>query len=127
MKQALVYPSTGERFVYRRMGEKTKCLIATFQIGKFADIPTILTLHDTMDKQQLSSLYQQAKRWQLDNFRHRMPEDKQGVEFEVNGRRYIAAIRRLTPLECARLQTVPEDYQFVTSDTHRTYLHRRVR
>lgn len=117
MKKALIYPSTtGERFVYRR-GEKTKCLTATYNIGRFADTPTILTFYEYMNRQELTTLYQKAKKWQLDNFRQRMPEGKQGVEFVVNGRRYIAAIRRLTPQECARLQTVPDDYQFITSDT----------
>lgn len=31
--------------------------------------------------------------------------------------KYVAAIRRLTPKECSRLQTVPSDYEFVTSET----------
>lgn len=46
-----------------------------------------------------------------------MPENKQGVEFEANGVKYVAAIRRLTPQECAELQTMPHDYEFVTSET----------
>lgn len=46
-----------------------------------------------------------------------MPDNKQGVEIEVNGVKYVAAIRRLTPGECAELQTMPHDYEFVTSET----------
>lgn len=62
-------------------------------------------------------LYRKVREQQLDDFRDRMPDDKQGVEFEINGKKYVAAIRRLTPTECRRLQTIPEDYSFVTSET----------
>lgn len=45
-----------------------------------------------------------------------MPEDKQGVEIEIpiNGevKKYTAFIRRLTPTETARLQGVPEWYDW---------------
>ena len=54
---------------------------------------------------------------QLADFRKRMPGDKQGVEVEWGGRKFVAAIRRLTPQECAALQTVPDDYEFVGSET----------
>ncbi len=41
---------------------------------------------------------------------------------ELSGRNNIKdnyRIRRLTPLECARLQTIPEDYKWIISDTQR--------
>lgn len=62
-------------------------------------------------------LYADVRAQQLKEFRERMPDNKQGVEFTHNGIKYIAAIRRLTPGECAKLQTVPDDYEFVTSET----------
>lgn len=51
-------------------------------------------------------------RTELDKFRDKMPEAKQGVEFTYNGKTYVAAIRRLTPTECDRLQGVPEWYNW---------------
>lgn len=62
-------------------------------------------------------IYRKVKEKQLKEFQERMPENKQGVEFEANGVKYMAAIRRLTPQECAELQTMPHDYEFVTSET----------
>lgn len=57
-------------------------------------------------------LYKKVKAKQLKDFRERMPEDKQGTEFEMNGIKYVAAIRRLTPEECDKLQGVPEYYNW---------------
>lgn len=57
-------------------------------------------------------LYRKVKQKQLKEFRERMPEDKQGTEFEMNGIKYVAAIRRLTPEECDKLQGVPEYYNW---------------
>ena len=65
-------------------------------------------------------LYRRAKAWQLSEMRKRMPSDKQGAELVVGGKKYVAFVRRLTPTECARLQTVPDDYEFVTSEA-KTY------
>lgn len=70
-----------------------------------------------MEKQQdkreiTSSLYSKIKTKQLEGFRKRMPDNKQGVEFTHNGKTYVAAIRRLTPTECDRLQGVPEWYNW---------------
>lgn len=62
-------------------------------------------------------IYRKVKEKQLKEFQERMSENKQGVEFEANGVKYVAAIRRLTPQECAELQTMPHDYEFVTSET----------
>lgn len=60
--------------------------------------------------QQAKELYRKVRERQLNDFRSRMPEDKQGVEMDINGVKYIAAIRRLTPTECDRLQGVPDWY-----------------
>lgn len=46
------------------------------------------------------------KRGQLAEMMSRMPDDRQGVEVEYNGRTYVTFIRRLTPTECDRLQGV---------------------
>jgi hypothetical protein len=47
MKQALIYPTTtGERFVYREGGGKTKTLICGQNIGRMADKPCILKLYE---------------------------------------------------------------------------------
>lgn len=69
-------------------------------------------------EEQAQDLMKKVKQYQLHEFRSRMPEDKQGVEFEYDGVKYIAAIRRLTPTECDRLQGIPEWYDWSeTSDT----------
>lgn len=54
---------------------------------------------------------------QLEEIRQRMPENKQGYEFKINGHTFVSFIRRLTPSECAELQTIPHDYEFVSSET----------
>ena len=38
-------------------------------------------------------IYRKVKEKQLKEFHERMPENKQGVEFEANGVKYVAAIR----------------------------------
>ena len=63
-------------------------------------------------KEIATALYAEIKAYQLEGFRKRMPETKQGVEFTHNGKTYVAAIRRLTPTECDRLQGVPEWYNW---------------
>lgn len=68
-------------------------------------------------KKTAENLIKRIKKEQLQAFQEKMPITKKGVEFTMNGKTYIAAIRRLTPTECKRLQTVPEDYEFVTSET----------
>lgn len=78
----------------------------------------ILEMFEKMNKKDIAStLYRKIREQQLMDFQSRMPENKQGVEFTHNGITYIAAIRRLTPTECAKLQTVPDDYKFCTSET----------
>lgn len=52
------------------------------------------------------------KRGQLAEMTSRMPDDRQGVEVEYNGKTYVTFIRRLTPTECDRLQGVPEWYDW---------------
>lgn len=67
---------------------------------------------DERTVQTAADLYRKVRRKQLEDFRSRMPDGKQGVEFEINGTKYIAAIRRLTPTECDRLQGVPQWYDW---------------
>lgn len=57
-------------------------------------------------------LRSELKQRQLAEFQSRMPEDKQGVTVTLNGKEYVAAIRRLTPVECARLQSIPDTYDW---------------
>ncbi|MGN0091120.1 MAG: DNA cytosine methyltransferase [Alloprevotella sp.] len=52
------------------------------------------------------------KRRQLERFQSAMPDDKKGHEFTYNGKTYVAAIRRLTPEECDRLQGIPSWYDW---------------
>lgn len=78
----------------------------------------LLETYEKMNRRDIAStLFRKVREQQLKDFKNRMPKGKQGVEFEIGGVKYIAAIRRLTPTECARLQTVPSDYEFVTSET----------
>lgn len=90
--------------------EKTRTLICSFNIGKYADkayvMKTLETSTDTTD------LIAKVKRHQLDSFRSRMPEGRKGVEVEIDGIKYVAAIRRLTPGECDKLQGVPGWYNW---------------
>ena len=64
-----------------------------------------------------ADVFRKVREQQLADFRRRMPDGKKGVEVEIGGRKFVAAIRRLTPGECAKLQTVPENYEFVSSET----------
>lgn len=79
--------------------------------------PNILGNQSSKKETIARDIYRKVKEKQLKEFQERMPENKQGVEFEANGVKYVAAIRRLTPQECAELQTMPHDYEFVTSET----------
>ena len=67
-------------------------------------------------EKRAARLIAKIKKRQLADIQSRMPEDRQGVEVTYNGRTYLAFIRRLTPTECGRLQTIPKDYEFVTSE-----------
>lgn len=64
-----------------------------------------------------ADVFRKVREQQLTDFHRRMPDGKKGVEVEIGGRKFVAAIRRLTPQECAKLQTVPENYEFVSSET----------
>lgn len=68
-------------------------------------------------EQIAKDIYLKVKKQQVEEFQKRMPQNKKGVEFTIGNKTYIAAIRRLTPIECKKLQTVPDDYEFVTSET----------
>jgi site-specific DNA-cytosine methylase/intein/homing endonuclease len=63
-------------------------------------------------EEKARKLIRRLKDKQLADIRSRMDDDRQGVEVEYGGRKYVAYIRRLTPAECARLQTIPEWYDF---------------
>ena len=66
-----------------------------------------------MNREEFATeLYGKVRQKQLKDFQDRMPADKQGVEFTHNGITYVAAIRRLTPTECCRLQGVPNWYDW---------------
>ena len=66
-----------------------------------------------MSREELTTeLYRKVRQKQLKDFQNRMSADKQGVEFTHNGITYVAAIRRLTPTECCRLQGVPNWYDW---------------
>lgn len=75
---------------------------------------------NTMTNEELLNIVQQVKREQLSTIKERLPESKQGVDVTINGKTYTAFIRRLTTEECARLQSVPDWYQWGDiSDTQR--------
>lgn len=66
-----------------------------------------------MTKEEIArDIYGKVKAEQLEDIQQRMPDEKQGVEIEINGVKYISFIRRLTPTECDRLQGVPEWYNW---------------
>lgn len=61
---------------------------------------------------------EEINKGELAAMQSRMPDNKQGVEFTYNGKDYMAYIRRLTPAECDKLQTIPEWYDWSgVSDT----------
>lgn len=63
-------------------------------------------------------LYKDLRTRQLKQFQSSMPDGKKGHSIKINGKEYICAIRRLTPNECNRLQTIPEWYDWTNiSDT----------
>ncbi len=94
-------------------GGKTKRLIAKQDFGRHPDKPAVLQLFEKMNKQETATeLYRKVRAKQLEEIQSRMPEGKQGVEFTHNGITYASFIRRLTPTECDRLQTIPEDYNW---------------
>lgn len=49
---------------------------------------------------------------QLEEFQNAMPDDRKGYEFTIGGRTFVAAVRRLTPTECDRLQGIPDTYNW---------------
>ena len=51
-------------------------------------------------------------RRQLAEFQAAMPDNKQGHEFTFDGKTYVAAIRRLTPSKCDKLQGIPSWYDW---------------
>ena len=47
-----------------------------------------------------------------DSFISEMPQDKKGVQFDVNGHKFIMHVRMLSVNECMKLQGVPLDYDW---------------
>lgn len=75
-------------------------------------------MNKTELKRIARQVYKDLKEKQLKDFQESMPKDKKGCKIKINGKEYICAIRRLTPTECDRLQTIPEWYDWTdVSDT----------
>lgn len=121
MRQAVIYPSTQAHLIVK--GGKEKCRSLSTEhivsIGKRGDKAAILQIFEDMCKEEeiASQAIGNIRKRQLEEIRQRMPEDKQGYEFKINGHTFVSFIRRLTPSECAELQTIPHDYEFVSSET----------
>lgn len=121
MRQAVIYPSTQAHLIIK--GGKEKCRSLSTEhivsIGKRGDKAAILQIFENKcnEEEIASQAIGNIRKRQLDEIRKRMPENKQGYEFKINGHTFVAFIRRLTPSECAELQTIPHDYEFVSSET----------
>lgn len=121
MRQAVIYPSTQAHLIIK--GGKEKCRSLSTEhivsIGKRGDKAAILqTFEDMCNEEEIALLaIRNIRKRQLEEIRQRMPENKQGYEFKINGHTFVSFIRRLTPSECAELQTIPHDYEFVSSET----------
>ncbi len=109
----------------RRRGGKSNALLSYSHKGAWANGTTlVMETYGDMERKDretmAETLYRRVKERKLSDMRGRMPEDRQGVEFTHNGRTYVAFVRRLTPLECGRLQTVPDSYDWSgVSETQR--------
>lgn len=121
MRQAVIYPSTQAHLIIK--GGKEKCRSLSTEhivsIGKRGDKVAILQIFEDMcnEEEIASQAIVNIRKRQLEGIRQRMPENKQGYEFKINGHTFVSFIRRLTPSECAELQTIPHDYEFVSSET----------
>lgn len=121
MRQAVIYPSTQAHLIIK--GGKEKCRSLSTEhivsIGKRGDKAAILQIFENMrnEREIASQAIRNIRKRQLEEIRKRMPEDKQGYEIKINGHTFVSFIRRLTPSECAELQTIPHDYEFVSSET----------
>lgn len=121
MRQAVIYPSTQAHLIIK--GGKEKCRSLSTEhivsIGKRGDKAAILSIFEDMynEEEIASQAIVNIRKRQLEEIRQRMPENKQGYEFKINGHTFVSFIRRLTPSECAELQTIPHDYEFVSSET----------
>ena len=72
-------------------------------------------------KREAQKLITEVKNFQLDEIQSRMDDERQGVEIESNGVKYIAFIRRLTPTECGRLQGIPEWFNWNGTSESQVY------
>ena len=75
-------------------------------------------------KEKAQRLITEVKNFQLDEIQSRMDDERQGVEIESNGVKYVAFIRRLTPTECGRLQGIPEWFNW--NDTSESQVYREL-
>lgn len=121
MRQAVIYPSTQAHLIIKGGKEKFRSLSTEHivSIGKRGDKAAILQIFEDMCNEEEIALLaiRNIRKRQLEEIRQRMPENKQGYEFKINGHTFVSFIRRLTPSECAELQTIPHDYEFVSSET----------
>lgn len=121
MRQAVIYPSTQTHLIIK--GGKEKCRSLSTEhivsIGKRGDKAAILQIFENMcnEEEIASQAIRNIRKRQLEEIRKSMPKDKQGYEIKINGHTFVSFIRRLTPSECAELQTIPHDYEFVSSET----------
>lgn len=72
-------------------------------------------------KEKAQRLITEVKNFQLDEIQSRMDDERQGVEIESNGVKYVAFIRRLTPTECGRLQGIPEWFNWNDTSESQVY------
>ena len=72
-------------------------------------------------KEKAQRLITEVKNFQLDEIQSIMDDERQGVEIESNGVKYIAFIRRLTPTECGRLQGIPEWFNWNDTSESQVY------
>ena len=72
-------------------------------------------------KERAQKLIAEVKQHQLADIQDRLDDERQGIEIESNGIKYIAFIRRLTPTECDRLQGIPEWYDWENTSESQHY------
>ncbi len=72
-------------------------------------------------RKKAQKLITEVKRLQLAEIQSRMDDERQGIEIESNGVKYVAFIRRLTPTECGRLQGIPEWFNWQNTSESQIY------
>jgi len=96
-----------EEFLNTRNDSKSNCLVSTF--SNKLNLVTIFgcITPDRIDKKQNGQRFSEGKK-----FYTLTAQDKHGILVE-------GYIRKLTPIECERLQTVPENYTSCVSNSQR--------